>query len=160
MTVPTPLQIALRQSRTRPTVVSGSIAGVGGGIAGQSKTAVGPAQARGRWCNARRFNRDWRLPMAVALPMMSSSLRLTVGGAEMQTEPINQQNAFALEMETWALVAELAKPLMGYHAIPALIALRIVISRRIRQMDDPDDTLRLFIADLNAALNQKPARPN
>jgi hypothetical protein len=32
MTVPTPLQIALRQSRTRPTVVSGSIAGVGGGI--------------------------------------------------------------------------------------------------------------------------------
>ena len=29
-----------------------------------------------------------------------------------------------------------------------------------RQMDDPDDTLRLFIADLNAALAQKPARPN
>ena len=46
------------------------------------------------------------------------------------------------------------------RAVPALIALRIVISDRIRQMDDPDDTLRLFIADLNAALEQKPARPN
>ena len=57
----------------------------------------------------------------------------TVGGAEMQTEPINQQNVFALEMETWALVAELAKPLIGYHAIPASIALRIVISHRIRR---------------------------
>ena len=83
-----------------------------------------------------------------------------VGGAEMQTEPIKQRNAFALEMETWALVAELAKPLMGYHAIPALTALRIVISHCIRQKDDPADTLRLFIADLNAALEQKPARPN
>ena len=45
MTVPTPLQIALRQSRTRPTVVSGSIAGVGGGIAGPSKTVVGAVPA-------------------------------------------------------------------------------------------------------------------
>ena len=70
-------------------------------------------------------------------------------------------NVIALvEMETWALVAELAKPLMGFHAIPALIALRIVISHCIRQMDDPADTLWLFIADLDAALAQKPARPN
>jgi hypothetical protein len=46
------------------------------------------------------------------------------------------------------------------RAVPAFIALRIVISHRIRQMDDPANTLRLFIADLNAALEQKPARPN
>ena len=87
-------------------------------------------------------------------------LRPTVVGAEMQTEPINQRNAIALEMETRGLVAELAAPLYGHSAIPALIALRIAISHCIRRMDDPADALRLFIADLNAALEQKPARPN
>jgi hypothetical protein len=78
----------------------------------------------------------------------------------MQTEPINQRNALALEMETWGLVAELAAPLYGHSAVPALIALRIVISHCLRRTDDPADALRLFIADLNAALEQKPARPN
>jgi hypothetical protein len=77
-----------------------------------------------------------------------------------EEQPSNQTAAIALEMETWGLVAELAAPLYGHNAIPAFIALRIVISHRIRQMDDPDDTLRLFIADLNAALEQKPARAN
>jgi hypothetical protein len=48
----------------------------------------------------------------------------------MQTEPINQRNALALEMETWGLVAELAAPLYGHSAVPALIALRIAISHR------------------------------
>ena len=48
----------------------------------------------------------------------------------MQTEPINQRNALALEMETWGLVAELAAPLYGHRAVPALIALRIAISHR------------------------------
>ena len=85
----------------------------------------------------------------------------TAGGAEMQTEPINQLNVIALvEMETWALVAELAKPLVGYHAIPPLIALRIVISHLIRQMEDLRETLQMLIADLNAALEQKPMRAN
>jgi hypothetical protein len=53
-----------------------------------------------------------------------------------------------------------ALDLSGHHAIPALVALRIVISHCIRHMHDPADALRLFIADLNAALGQKPMRPN
>ena len=78
-----------------------------------------------------------------------------------EQQPCNQAAVAAFEMEVWALVAELAKPLYGQHrAVPAFIALRIVISHRIRQMDDPDDTLRLFIADVNAALEQTPARTN
>jgi len=40
MTILSPLQIALRQSRARPTVASRSIAGLGSGIAGPSKTVV------------------------------------------------------------------------------------------------------------------------
>ena len=60
----------------------------------------------------------------------------------------------------WGLVAKLAAPLYGHSAIPALIALRIVISHCLRRIDDPADALRMFIADLNAALEQKPARPN
>jgi hypothetical protein len=54
----------------------------------------------------------------------------------------------------------LTKSLHGHHPIPALIALRIVISFYLRHMDDPDDTLRVLIADLKAALVQKPARAN
>jgi hypothetical protein len=49
---------------------------------------------------------------------------------------------------------------MATTPIPALIALRIVISFYLRHMDDPDDTLRVLIADLKAALVQKPARAN
>jgi hypothetical protein len=63
-------------------------------------------------------------------------------------------------MEAWTLVAELTKPLYGHHGIPALIGLRIVVSFYLRHMDDPDDTLRVLIADLNAALAQKPMRAN
>jgi hypothetical protein len=48
----------------------------------------------------------------------------------------HQPPDLALEMEVWASVAELTKPLYGHHTIPALIA------------------------DLNAALAQKPARAN
>jgi hypothetical protein len=48
----------------------------------------------------------------------------------------------------------------GHHPIPALIALRIGISFYLRHMDDPEDTLRVLIADLNAALAQKLARAN
>ena len=77
-----------------------------------------------------------------------------------EEQPSNQSAAIALEMETWGLVAELAAPLYGHNAIPALIALRIVISHRIRHVHDPADALRPFIADLNAALGQKPMRPN
>ena len=78
----------------------------------------------------------------------------------MQTEPINQRNAIALEMESWGLVAEPAAPLYRHSAVSALIALPIVISHCIRRMDDSADTLRLCIADLNAALEQTPARTN
>ena len=78
-----------------------------------------------------------------------------------EQRPCNQAPGAAFEMEVWTLVAELAKPLYGQRrAVPALIALRIVISHRIRHMHDAADALRLFIADLNAALEQKPARPN
>jgi hypothetical protein len=66
----------------------------------------------------------------------------------------------ALEMEVWALVAELTKPLYGHGTIPALIALRIVMSFYLRHRADPEDTLRLLIADLNAAQAQRPARAN
>jgi hypothetical protein len=76
-----------------------------------------------------------------------------------EEQPSNQSHAIALEMEVWALVAELTKPLYGHHPIPALIGLRIVVSF-LRHMDDPDDTLRVLIADLNAALAQKPMRAN
>jgi hypothetical protein len=77
-----------------------------------------------------------------------------------QEQPCNQSPALALEMEAWTLVAELTKPLYGHHGIPALIGLRIVVSFYLRHMDDPDDTLRVLIADLNAALAQKPMRAN
>jgi hypothetical protein len=77
-----------------------------------------------------------------------------------EEQPSNQSHAIALEMEVWALVAELTKPLYGHHPIPALIGLRIVVSFYLRHMDDPDDTLRVLIADLNAALAQKPMRAN
>ena len=102
-----------------------------------------------------RGMRETRLDFSVARSPANGRVR------EMQTEPINQRNAIAREMETWALVAELAKALYDpQRAIPALIALRIVISYCIRHMHDPADALRLFIADLNAALDQMPARPN
>jgi hypothetical protein len=61
----------------------------------------------------------------------------------------------------FTLVAELAKPLCGQrHVTPALIALRIVVSHLLRQMEDPRETLQMLIADLNAALEQKPMWAN
>ncbi len=78
-----------------------------------------------------------------------------------EEQPCNQAAVAALEMEAWTLVAELAKPLCGQrHVTPALIALRIVISHLLRQMEDPQETLQMLIADLNAALEQKPMRAN
>jgi hypothetical protein len=71
----------------------------------------------------------------------------------MQTEPIDQQNAMALEMEIWRQVGELTKPLYGHQPIPVLMALRIVASHYLEIMKDPQDTLRRLVVDLNAALD-------
>jgi hypothetical protein len=71
----------------------------------------------------------------------------------MQTEPFDQQNALALEMEIWSLVAELTKPLYGHQVVPALMALRIVVSHCLEIMKDPQDILLRLVVDLNAALD-------
>ena len=71
----------------------------------------------------------------------------------MQTEPIDHQNAMALEMEIWGLVGELTKPLYGHRPIPVLMALRIVASHYLEIMKDPQGTLRRLVVDLIAALD-------
>jgi hypothetical protein len=78
-----------------------------------------------------------------------------------EQQPCTPAAAGAFEMEVWTLVAELAKPLTGErHVTPVLIALRILASHLIRQTADPEETLRFLVADLTAAMAQKPVLAN
>jgi hypothetical protein len=77
-----------------------------------------------------------------------------------EQQPGNQAAIAARDMEVWALVGDLAKPLFGHQPIPALMALHFVMARCLKQTPDPDEALKLLIGDLRATLARKPAPMN